>query len=316
MAQWVLWLAGPPVLLAIVLLVSLVIDRAIGDPRSILHPVAILGKFIGYWGRPSCWPERTQRGAGAVMWIITVILFCLPWALFSMAAPWFVYLLLGPFILKSMFAWRSLEDHVHAVVEAANSGLAEGREKAGMMVSRNTKTLNREQVLSAGYESVTENLSDSIVAPIMYFGIAGLTGAAFYRAANTMDAMLGYRDERIRIGWWSAKADDLLSFLPARITGLLLLLYFAIKGRFRPAYACFKSDRKKRPGYNGGIPMAVMAGGVGVSFEKPGVYRIGNPDRSLEEAGPEIVYAGRAVAIAWAAIICIALLLMQLSPNM
>ncbi|MDD1717824.1 MAG: adenosylcobinamide-phosphate synthase CbiB [Methanoregulaceae archaeon] len=294
----------------------MVIDRALGDPRSNLHPVAVLGRWIGYWGRPCHWPEKLQRLAGVVMWIATVGLFCVPCILFSLVAPWYVYLLLGPFILKSMFAWRSLEDHMEAVVEAATTGLAEGRMKVGMMVSRDTAILSREQVLSAGYESVTENLTDSIVAPILYFGIAGLAGAALYRAANTMDAMLGYRDGRERIGWWSAKADDLLSCVPARLTGLLLLAYFAMKGRFRPAYECFKSDRKKRPGYNGGIPMAVMAGGVGVCFEKPGVYRIGNPHRSLEEAGPEIIRAGRWVTVLWATITGIALLLMQLSPNM
>lgn len=85
------------------------------------------------------------------MWIATAGLFCIPCALFSLVAPWYVYLLLGPLILKSMFAWRSLEEHTEAVVEAAKTGLAEGRVRAGMMVSRDTATLSREQVLSAGY---------------------------------------------------------------------------------------------------------------------------------------------------------------------
>ena len=149
---------------------------------------------------------------------------------------------------------------------------------------------------------MTENLTDSIISPLLFFLVFGLPGAAVYRAANTMDAMLGYRDERERIGWCAARMDDILNFIPARITVLLLLLYFALKGRFGPAWRMMRRDGNKRPGFNGGIVMAAMAGGVGIRFEKPGVYTIGDGERTLDEGGADILAATRAVTVMFAII--------------
>ena len=299
------------ILLVIPLVVplALLVDRVAGDPRSRFHPVALLGSCIGIWGRPEYYPSWFQRAAGALFWIITAFVFALPFFLVQFYAPALVLLVLGPFLLKACFAWRSLEEHLFSVVESTTLSLQAARGKAGLLVSRDTVALNEEQVLSAAYESVTENLVDSIVSPLFFYGLFGLTGAAVYRAANTMDAMLGYRDERARLGWWSARADDVANYIPARVTGGLLLLYFAGKGRFQPAWQALLQDRHKRPGYNGGIPMSIMAGGVGIRFEKPGVYTIGPGERSLKEAGIEIIRAERAITLIFAIIITTLLLL-------
>ena len=293
----------------LVIPLALLVDRVVGDPQSRFHPVALLGSFIGVWGRPERYSTGIQRAAGALFWIITAFLFALPFFLFQFYAPALVLLILGPFLLKACFAWRSLEEHLFSVVESTTLSLQAARGKAGLLVSRDTVALNEEQVLSAAYESVTENLVDSIVSPLFYYGLFGLPGAAVYRAANTMDAMLGYRDERARLGWWSARADDVANYIPARVTGGLLLLYFAGKGRFQPAWQALLQDRHKRPGYNGGIPMSIMAGGVGIQFEKPGVYTIGPGERSLKEAGIEIIRAERAITLILAIIITTLLLL-------
>jgi len=232
-----------------------------------------------------------------IFWFFTAGLFAVPFILFSYWAPWYLYLLIGPFFLKICFAWRSLEEHTLAVKTALIDGVENGRERVKMLVSRNTATLDREHILSAGYESMTENLTDSIISPLLFFLVFGLGGAAVYRAANTMDAMLGYRDERERLGWWAARMDDVLNFIPARITVIFLLLYFFLRGRLVSAIRIMKRDRHNRPGYNGGIIMATMAGGTGVKFEKPGVYTIGDGEISLDEGGPEIVKATRAVVL-------------------
>ena len=176
-------------------------------------------------------------------------------------------------------------------------GVENGRERVKLLVSRNTALLDRDHILSAGYESMTENLTDSIVSPILFFSVFGLAGAAVYRAANTMDAMVGYRDERERIGWCSARMDDLFNYIPARITVLLLLLYFAGRGRFFETVRILCRDGKNRPGFNGGIVMAAMAGGTGIQFEKPGVYTIGDPERTLDVAGPEVIQAARVITL-------------------
>jgi len=296
---------------AVVDAASLLVDRLVGDPHSRYHPVAVLGRFIGWWGVPARYPAGIQRLIGVIGSLATASLFAAPFALVEFAAPWYLYLLLAPFLLKACLAWRALEEHVAAVVRALEGGgIDAGRSEVGMMVSRDTVHLASEHVLSAAYESMAENLVDSIVSPLFYFGLFGLAGAAVFRAGNTMDAMLGYRDDRGRIGWFPARADDVLNFIPARLTGLILLAYFAAKGRFAPAYAALRRDRKKRPGFNGGIPMAVIAGGVGVRLEKPGVYTIGDPEMTLAEGGAGIVRAVRAATVIFAIVEIAALFLL------
>ena len=295
---------------AIIIPLALILDRIIGDPRSRFHPVVLIGQVIGWWGRPAAWQGNLQRAAGVVMWFCTVFIFALPFFIVGHYLPWFLLLIIGPVLLKFCLAWRSLEEHTLSVSEGITRNIDDGRQEVAKMVSRKTGDLNDEQVLSAAYESMAENLVDSIISPIFYFAIFGLVGAAVFRAANTMDAMLGYHDEREHIGWFSAKMDDLFNFIPARITGVLLILYFTAKGRFLPAYEALKRDRKKRPGLNGGIPMAVIAGGTGIKFEKPGVYVMGTGERSLREGGAEIIAAVRAVTLIFTFTVMMVLILL------
>ena len=280
-----------------VLAAALLIDRCIGDPHSPLHPVALLGRFIAWWGKPGRYISGLQRAAGVFFWFVTVAVFAVPVFLFREFAPLYLYLLVAPFLLKCCFAWRSLEEHAMAVVDALKQGTEAGRERVKMLVSRDTAALSRDQILSAAYESMTENLTDSIVSPVFYYSLFGLAGAAVYRAANTLDAMLGYRDNRERLGWWSARMDDIFNFIPARITVLFLFVYFTFRNRLTPSYRMMQRDKKRRPGFNGGIVMAAMAGGVGVRFEKPGAYTIGDGEQSLEKGGQEILSAVRAVTL-------------------
>jgi adenosylcobinamide-phosphate synthase len=290
-----------------VLLLALIVDRLIGDPHSAFHPVALVGRFIGWWGQPERYSPWLQRAAGVVFWLVTAIVFALPFFLFGKYAPWLVFLIGAPFLLKCCFAWRSLEEHALGVAQALDSGVDAGRERVKMMVSRDTAALDPDHIRSAAYESMTENLNDSIVAPLFYYAVfslwgLGIAAAAVFRAANTMDAMLGYKDERIRLGWFSARMDDIFGYIPARITTAYLLAWFAIKGTFAPAWKTMVRDGKKRPGFNGGIIMAAMAGGCGIRFEKPGVYTIGDGTRSLaREGGAAILSAVRAVTLAFAA---------------
>jgi adenosylcobinamide-phosphate synthase len=303
------------ILAGAVLFLALAVDRLIGDPHSAYHPVALLGRFIGWWGRPARYSLRVQRAAGIFFWLVTVCIFALPFFLFGRYAPWLVFLIGAPFLLKCCFAWRSLEEHALGVVAALENGVDKGREQVKLMVSRETAELDADHIRSAAYESMTENLTDSIVSPLFYFSLLslfglGLAGAAVFRAANTMDAMLGYRDERARLGWCSARMDDVLNYIPARITTFFLLAYFLTKGTAARAWQVMRRDGKKRPGFNGGIVMAAMAGGCGICFDKPGVYTIGNGEQSLEAGGPAIVSAVRAVTISFAAIMAGTLILL------
>jgi adenosylcobinamide-phosphate synthase len=302
-------------LAVVVLCAALLVDRLIGDPQSRYHPVALLGTFIGAWGKPGYYPPRFQRVAGVLFWVLTVFLFSLPFILVTRFAPWYLYLLIAPFLLKCCFAWRSLEEHTLAVVSALDQGVETGREKVRLLVSRNTAELDRNHILSAGYESMTENLTDSIIAPLFWFSLLNLPGAAACRAINTMDAMLGYRDERERLGWCAARMDDIINYVPARITVLLLLIWFSGKGTSSRAWHVMRRDGRNRPGFNGGIVMAVMAGGTGIRFEKQGVYTIGDGERTFDEGGADILKAGRGVTVMYAIFACCTLFLLGAMIN-
>ncbi len=284
---------------ALILFFGLVLDRLIGDPRSRFHPVALLGNFIALWGRVNFYPRKFERAAGISGWLLTVAVAVLPCILVLALTPRPVGIIFSIVVFAFCIGWRSLEEHVAAVEEALKKGEDEGRKAVAYLVSRDTKSLSFEQIRSGAYESAAENLVDSIIATMFWFVVfelcfgMGIVGAVLFRAANTMDAMLGYRDERVRLGWFAARADDVLAFLPARVTGCLLMLIFAVSKRGKAAVACLVRDRKKRPGFNGGIPMSLIAGGCGVCFEKPGVYRIGEAKRSLEEGGRSILWVMR-----------------------
>ena len=299
----------------LVLAAALGVDRVFGDPPNRYHPVALLGGLIGWWGEPRRWSPGTQKVAGVICGFGTACLFALPFLLVDRFAPSLAALLLGPFLLKITFAWKALEEHARTVETGVRENIEGGRKAVGRMVSRDTKVLSRQEILSAAYESVSENLVDSITAPLLFFAIfaplgLGLAAAAFYRASNTMDAMLGYRDHRGHIGWFPARMDDLLTWVPARVTAFVLLAYFGIKGRLSPALTTLRRDARKRPGLNGGVTMAIMAGGVGVRFEKPGVYTMGTGEKSLEEGSREIIRAVRVTTLLLSGILVSALFLL------
>lgn len=302
---------------AIILFCAVVLDRLIGDPRSRLHPVALLGTVIGWWGKTNTYPKRLERITGIVGWLITVLIFILPFLLICLIPEtyWYIQLPLAAVLLSFCFASRSLEEHVTAVETALGKGDTEGRAAVQMLVSRDVQKLSTEQIRSAAYESAAENLVDSIVAPIFWFAVfellfgMGIVGAALFRAANTMDAMLGYTDDRIRIGWFSARMDDVLAWIPARVTGALLILIFVCRKRAGKAVSAYRADHKKRPGFNGGIPMSLIAGGCGVMFDKPGVYTIGVPEQTLEKGGRCIIRTLRKTLILFSAVVILTLVL-------
>ena len=182
-------------------------------------------------------------------------------------------LLLG-LLLKPLFAFTLLLREVRAVEDALARSLDEGRARLAWLVSRDVAQLSADEVRQSAIESLAENLNDSVVAPLFWFAVAGLPGAALYRLANTADAMWGYRGMREGRYWewagkWAARADDVLSWLPARITALLLAL---AGGGVR--LRTLAREARQTPSPNSGWPMAAMALALGVRLTKPGVYQL------------------------------------------
>ena len=205
----------------------------------------------------------------------------LQWA--ALQLHWLLATALVALLLKPLFAWRMLCDEVLAVEAALARSLPEGRERLARLVSRDVAQLDALQVRESAIESLAENLNDSVVAPLFWFALLGLPGAALYRFANTADAMWGYPGMRGGRYWqwagkWAARADDVLSWLPARITALLL----ALTVRGLPLHTLARQARKT-PSPNSGWPMAAMSMALGVRLTKPGVYVLNSKGRS---AGP------------------------------
>ena len=177
-------------------------------------------------------------------------------------------------VLKPLLAWSMLNSEVMAVEAALGESVQAGRERLSWLVSRDVAALTEAQVRESAIESLAENLNDSVVAPIFWFLLLGLPGAAVYRFANTADAMWGYRGVRNGQVWewggkWAAWADDILSWVPARITALLLAV---VSGGI--SVRVLLQEARRTPSPNSGWPMAAMALGLGVCLHKPGAYAL------------------------------------------
>jgi adenosylcobinamide-phosphate synthase len=298
------------------LLLALLVDRFWGEPPARWHPVVGMGRYLGalgpriapVWGAPA--GAVRPFVLGALAWMAGALLvMAIAFALMRLVSdgPVWLQVLVAGLLLKPLLAWRMLREEVIAVEAALGESLAAGRERLGWLVSRDVAALDEAQVRERAIESLAENLNDSVVAPLFWFAVAGLPGAALYRFANTADAMWGYRGERQGRDWtwagkWAARADDVLSWLPARLTAVLLGFLGAFRGwRSMPAQA------RRTPSPNSGWPMAAMALALNVRLGKPGVYVLNAEGRSplaadtaraLQLAGG-VVQALAGMAVLW-----------------
>jgi adenosylcobinamide-phosphate synthase len=282
MSSWTAWV------FAAALLAALLIDHTFGEPPARWHPVVWMGNYLNAAAKrvlPASSVPLDARDLkaftlGAAYWwvgaaVVLAVTVTLQWALLKL--PWVLAALLMGLALKPLLAWAMLRREVQAVETALTESLEAGRERLSWLVSRDTSCLSESEVRESAIESLAENLNDSVVAPIFWFVLFGLPGAAIYRFANTADAMWGYKGLRHGLNWewagkWAARADDVLSWLPARITALLLAM---VAGGLNVMVLMLEA--RKTPSPNSGWPMAAMALALNVSLRKPGVYVL-NPD--------------------------------------
>ena len=290
--------AGEPwaVLLASAPALAIAIDRLLGEPPLRWHPVAWMGRWLAWAGErlaPRVGEARVLSDArvfwfAALAWCAAAAaVFALAWLFqrWVLAQPaWLAALALGLF-LKPLLAWAMLHDEVLAVERALGESLDAGRAQLARLVSRDVSALSAHQVRESAIESLAENLNDSVVAPLFWFVLLGLPGAVLFRFANTADAMWGYPGVRGGRDWqwagkWAARADDVLAWVPARITAALIALpagHTAGPGRLWVEAA-------RTPSPNGGWPMAAMALALRVQLRKPGIYTLNPEGRTPEPA--------------------------------
>jgi adenosylcobinamide-phosphate synthase len=269
-------------------LVALMVDRYFGEPASSWHPVAWMGRALSATAAP--WAAVSARGAfmrGASCWLLGAaasmgMAYVLSWLIANRLA-WssstvsmvFQAFLLG-LLLKPLLAWRMLYREVAAVSKAVDQNLDAGRQQVARIVSRDTSTLSATAVRESALESLAENLNDSLVAPLFWFALGGLPAAALYRFANTADAMWGYRGRWEWAGKWAARADDVLSYVPARLSAALLAL---AAWRWPSGW---RREARLTPSPNSGWPMAALALLLGIQLSKPGVYVLNAVGRAVE----------------------------------
>jgi adenosylcobinamide-phosphate synthase len=244
------------------LTIGAVLDLLLGDPRWLPHPIRGMGLLIkaleGFLRNIRC-----EKGSGCILvgavlgTIVSAVIVTLHWGGFLVAGYW----------IFTCLAVRNLDQESNKVIAALREGdLHRARTLVGYLVGRDTGHLSDEEVTRAVFETVAENMSDAIVAPLFYLAILGVPGMVAYKAVNTMDSMVGYKNDRyLRFGWAAARLDDIANYIPARITaGLIVLMAALVRLRWRAAIRVVLRDAHLQPSPNAGYPEAALAGALGV----------------------------------------------------
>ena len=281
---------------ASVLVLALLLDLLVGDPspnyperiQFKLHPTVWMGKFTKilepYFKNPN---PKTEKVGGVLLALTVIIVFTLP-VFFGLRIIYaylgvLVYVLVATVILKLTICMKLETDWGIAAAKAIESGDLNEARKYAHFSRRDNKELTGPQIVSSVIESLSENLTDFRLSPIFYYAFFGVPGAVAFRAINTLDGMVGFKDpEHLHIGWFSAVSDTIVNYIPARLTTILIILASAILGEdYKSAWAIARRDQAKIPSINHGWQMASMAGALRVQLEKPGQYAVGDQIEEL-----------------------------------
>jgi len=267
---------------------AILIDLIFGDPKNRYHPTAWIGTLIAKFTTLAKHQNPIFEKIGGVLIIaiissiVILLLLSLDFGIsliFTDYISLVVSVLVGIMLLKSTIAIRGMEKHAINVLESLeNNNLNMARNHLSMIVKRNTTNLDKNHVLSGVLESISENTVDGITGPMFYYAFFGLPGAFFYRIVNTADSMIGYKNDLFKnLGWFTAKCDTILNYIPSRLTGLMMIISAAIlHNNWRHSYKIMMRDGKKTESPNAGYPMAALAGALETKFEKINHYKLGD----------------------------------------
>ena len=270
----------------LILFLAIIIDLALGDPPNVIHPVAWMGRVASFLGKGCISQSRVVQflyGVGIV--VIIIALFTVPAyfiLLYLKSLSSVAYLVVGAILFKFTFSLKELRRAALRVKRLLlEDKLDEARFELRALVSRDTRNLTKPLLVSATVESVAENTSDSFVAPLFYFLIFGVPGAIAYRVVNTLDAVIGYHGKYEYLGKFASRLDDVLNFIPSRLTALLLVLATFLSRRDgRASWRVALTEHAKTESPNAGWPMAAIAGALSVQLEKTGHYKLGKTSTS------------------------------------
>ncbi|ENN96400.1 cobalamin biosynthesis protein [Methanocaldococcus villosus KIN24-T80] len=270
----------------IILYITIIVDVIFGEPNEKVHPTVLIGRLISLLERllPSTYSNNKIRDFlfGSVVTVTTILIVGYISYIVEkliLALPKHLSYLLYAILLSTTIGYRSLKEFCIKPIEALIEGdLEKARELVKHVVSRNTEDLDKEHILSASIESLSENLTDSVISPLFYAIFFGLVGAFIYRTVNTLDAMIGYKNSKYYYyGKLAARLDDILNFIPSKISGLLLIITAPFYGGdWKRALYGFLFESLKTPSPNSGFTMATLANALNMSLEKIGYYKLGN----------------------------------------
>ena len=304
---------------ALPLILGFVLDCIIGDPYKMPHPIKLIGSLISRLEKLIRRKMKDLR-LGGVFLALTVIILSTVTPLLILIFCYRVNVYFGiaaeTILCCYMLAARCLCRESMKVFRAADSGNTEGARKAvSMIVGRDTSVLDRGGIIRAAVETIAENTSDGVTAPLFYMGIGGAVGGFFYKSVNTMDSMIGYKDEKFAdIGWFAAKLDDVLNYIPSRLTALLMVIAAPVcQLDGRNAFRIWKRDRRKHASPNSAQTESACAGALGVQLAGDAYYFgelhkkefIGDPVRDIENEdiprANRLMYAASALVFVLAA---------------
>ncbi|MBQ6663117.1 MAG: cobalamin biosynthesis protein CobD [Firmicutes bacterium] len=303
-----------------ILIAGFLLDLVFGDPEAILHPVVLIGRLIhkaeGWIRQRFPQTEAGERAGGVLLALfVPAVSFLVPWFALKLAGLIHPYarIALSVFWCWQIFAARTLAKEARMVGEKVQAGdLAAARLQVGRIVGRDTAGLSMTEVIKACIETVAESASDGVIAPLLFIAIGGVPLGFLYKAINTLDSMVGYKNDRYRyFGTASARLDDVANFIPARLTALLMILTAPLVGLDgRNAFRMWKRDRLKHLSPNSGNPESACAGALNVQLGGDAFYfgklykknTLGDPNREVE--AEDIPKAVRLMyAASWAALI-------------
>lgn len=262
---------------------AVILDIVFGELPTKLHPVVWMGNLINIF-KPILL-KLNHKISGLFLTIILSLIFILFTIAILLVVNFNIILTIfvSAILLSSTFSIKFLIKSSEDIKHDIQTDIEKSRKSVSFLVSRDTSNLSYSQIISATVESLTENITDSVTAPLFFAYLFGVPGAMFYRVVNTLDAMVGYKNkENIRIGWFPAKLDDLLNYIPARITGLIIVISaFILKMNWKNSYHILKRDARSPPSPNSGYSMAAVAGALDIKLEKVGVYVIGDDKHDL-----------------------------------
>ena len=272
--------------LCFVLLLALLIDRSIGDPdwiwRKVPHPVAAFGAGIKWFetrfNRKSMSPRRRKWFGIIAILILLLASFVVGFFIHRFLLQLgFTGIIIEALVASIFIAQKSLVDHVGKVEQAFKQGsLVEARSSVSLIVGRETKNLDESAICRAAIESLAENSSDGVVAPVFWFLILGLPGLFCYKLVNTADSMIGYKNERFKdFGWASARLDDIVNFIPARLTAFVFILTSGLFINWKAAAKAIevvRKDARHHHSPNAGFPECAFAGGLDIKLLGPRIY--------------------------------------------